>query len=111
MPPDGDVLSRIVSTDGAGSRLSILVSSRSSRDGVGPVEGDRLRVRVTAAPVDNAANKAVIRLLSDRLTVPRSSIEIESGESSKRKMVGFTLPVEDLKARLAGLLAEQDDSG
>ena len=68
-------------------------------------------MRVTAPPVDDAANKAVIRLLSDRLAVPRSSMVIESGESSKRKCVGFALSVEDLRTRLAGLLAEQEDSG
>ena len=109
MPPDADAIDRVVSANGIWGRLSILISARSSRDGIGPIEGDRLRVRVTAPAVGNAANRAVVRLLSDRLTVPRSSIEIESGESSRRKVVGFSLSAEELRGRVAAVLAEQDD--
>lgn len=108
--PERPPLDGVVTSDGTRSRLSILVSPRSSRDGIGPLEGDRLRVRVTAAAVDNAANKAVIRLLSDRLTVPRGSLEIESGQTSRRKRVSFAVSAEELRGRLANLLAEQSAS-
>ncbi len=109
MQPELDPLSGVVTADGAWSRLSILVTPKSSHDGIGPLEGDRLRVRVTAAAGDNAANKAVIRLLSNRLAVPRSSIEVESGQTSRRKLVGFAISADDLRVRLANQLAEQDD--
>lgn len=92
---------------GFGSRSAILVSPRSSRDGVGPVEGER--VRVTPA-VGSAANEAVIRLLADRSAVPRSSIEVESGESSRRKRIGFAMSADDLRGRLPRPSAEQDDA-
>lgn len=106
--PEPDPLGGVVTADGAHSRLSILVSPRASRDGIGPLEGDRLRVRVTAAAADNAANKAVVRLLSERLAVARGSIEIESGQTSRRKRVAFAISADDLRTRLANLLAEQD---
>lgn len=107
--PDADPLEGVIAEDGSGSRLAILVSPRSNQDGIGPLQGDRLRVRVTAPAVDNAANKAVIRLLSDRLAVPRSSLDVTSGQSSRRKTVSFKISVEELRTRVANLLAEQVD--
>lgn len=65
-------------------------------------------MRVTAAAADNAANKAVVRLLSERLAVARGSIEIESGQTSRRKRIAFAISAGDLRTRLANLLAEQD---
>ena len=108
MQPEHHPLAAVVTEEGTWCRLSILVSPKSSHDGIGPLEGDRIRVRVTAAASDNAANKAVIRLLSDRLAVPRSSMEIDSGLTSRRKRVAFALSAEELRARLASLLAEQE---
>lgn len=48
-----------------------------------------LRVRVTAAPVDGAANDAVVRVLADALDVPRSSIEIVRGNRGRNKIVSI----------------------
>ena len=107
--PERDPLSGVITAEGTWCRLSILVSPKSNHDGIGPLEGDRIRVRVTAAASDNAANKAVIRLLSDRLAVPRSSMEIESGLTSRRKRVAIALSAEELRTRLTNLLAEQED--
>ena len=50
------------------------------RDGV-------LRVRVSAPPVDGAANEALLRLLAKRFGVPRSALRIVSGETSRMKVV------------------------
>ena len=110
MQLDRDPLSAVVTAEGTWCRLSILVSPKSNHDGIGPLEGDRIRVRVRAAASDNAANKAVIRLLSDRLAVPRSSIEIDAGLTSRRKRVAIALSAEELRTRLANLLAEQDEA-
>jgi uncharacterized protein len=55
--------------------------------------GDELRIRVTAPPVDAAANEALVRLLAERLDCPRSSIELVRGHKSRHKTVklhGFT---------------------
>ena len=46
-----------------------------------------LRVRVTAAPVDGAANSALLRYLSDVLRIPRSRLAIDSGKNSRRKRI------------------------
>jgi uncharacterized protein YggU (UPF0235/DUF167 family) len=54
-------------------------------DGVG--EDGVLRVRVTAPPVDSAANDALCRLLARELGVARASVRIVAGATARRKVV------------------------
>jgi hypothetical protein len=70
--------------DGAAT-LDILVQPRCSREGVGPVVGDRLKVSVNAPPVDGKANEAMQRVLAETFGVPRSAVTILRGETGKRK--------------------------
>ena len=72
--------------DGAAT-LDIVVQPRCSREGVGPVVGDRLKVSVNAPPVDGKANEAVQRVLAETFGVPRSAVTILRGETGKRKTV------------------------
>ena len=67
--------------------VDILVQPRASREGVGPVIGDRLRVSVSAAPVDGKANEAVVRTLAAALGTPRTAVEIVRGKTGRRKTV------------------------
>ena len=48
---------------------------------------NRLRVRVQESPVDGQANRALIKLLADRLGVPTSAVRIASGLKSRNKVV------------------------
>lgn len=73
-----------------GSRLRLKVQPRASRDEVGPPEGDELRVRVTAPPVDSAANEAVCRLLAETLGCRRGAIQLTRGQSTRHKVVQVT---------------------
>jgi uncharacterized protein (TIGR00251 family) len=83
-----------------GTLVDVTVQPRASREGVGPVQGDRLKVRVHAPPVDDAANEAVVRLLAESLDVPKSTIRIVAGRTGRRK----TLLVEGAAPeRVAGL--------
>ena len=60
-----------------------------------------LLVKVTAPPVDSAANEAVVELLSSALDIPKRDITIVRGESSRTKQVAITgLTEADLRARL-----------
>lgn len=67
--------------------FTIRVIPRSSRSGVAGEHDGALRIRVSAAPVDGAANEEVIRTLARALGVPRRSVEIASGHTSKVKRV------------------------
>ncbi len=48
---------------------------------------DRLRVRVRESPVDGQANRALIKLLADKLGVPIGTVRIASGLKSRNKVV------------------------
>ena len=67
--------------------IDILVVPRASRVAVGPRLGDRLRVAVTAPPVDGAANAAVIEALAGAFGVRRAAVTIVRGERGRRKTV------------------------
>ena len=66
-----------------GIELRLKVVPGASRSQIVGVLGDRLKIRVTAAPEQGKANRAVIRLLSDWLGV--NGIEIVVGDSSPEK--------------------------
>ena len=67
--------------------VDIQVVPRASRAAVGSVVGDRLRVAVTAPPVDGAANAAVIEALASAFGVRRAAVSIVRGETGRRKTV------------------------
>ena len=73
--------------DSTGVLVDILVVPRASRARLGPVRGDRVKVAVTAPPVDGAANHAVIALFAKRLKCPRRDVTVVNGHSSRRKTV------------------------
>ena len=65
--------------------------------------GGELHVRVTAAPADGAANEAVIRLLARELRVPRSSVSLVFGASSRHKRLRIDgIDAAAVRARWAG---------
>ena len=77
---------RVSEKDGAVT-VDIAVKPRSSREGVGPIQGDRLCVAVNAPPVDGKANLAVVRVLAETFRVARSAVTIVRGETGRKKTV------------------------
>lgn len=73
--------------DATGITFDVLVTPRASRARVGPVHGDRLKVAVTAPPVDGEANASVIECIARTLGVPKASVRILKGDNSRRKTV------------------------
>ncbi len=67
--------------------VDVAVKPRSSREGVGSVQGDRLCVAVNAPPVDGKANEAVVRVLAATFNVPRSAVTIVRGETGRKKTI------------------------
>ena len=74
-------------SDGTSALIDVLVQPRASRARIGPVHGDRLKVAVTAPPVEGAANTALVELLARTLGVPRSRVDVVAGHGSRRKTV------------------------
>ena len=84
--------------------IVVRVTPRSGRDAIEGLDGGgELRVRVTAAPADGAANEAVIRLLAKELRVPRSSVSLVFGASSRHKRLRIDgIDAAAVRARWAG---------
>ena len=68
--------------------LDIRVQSRASRNAV-EIDGERITVRVTAAPESGKANDAVVALLAKRLGVPKRSVQIVRGHKSRDKRISI----------------------
>ena len=70
-----------------GVAVDVLVSPRAARARFGPRHGDRIKLAVTAPPVDGEANAAVIELIARALGVGRAAVEVVAGHASRRKTV------------------------
>jgi len=92
-----------------GAVLTVRVTPRAGRTLVSGVSPDgTLLVRVAAAPVDGAANQAVIDEVADLLAVPRRIIRIRSGERSRTKRLEFAgHAAAELNGRLDAALASR----
>ncbi len=91
-----------VQTDGV--LLSVKVQPRASRNEIGDALGNELRIKVTAPPVDAAANEALVRLLAETLDCPRSKVELLRGQTSRHKVLklhGLSPADVDAKLRAA----------
>lgn len=67
--------------------IPVRVRPRAKREGISGALGDALRLELTAPPVDGRANEACIRFFADFLKVPRSSVTIAAGISSRNKVI------------------------
>lgn len=90
--------------------ISVKVIPRSGKNSVEWVkgeeegEGERLKVRLTAPPVDGAANEALVALLAERLGVPKRQVVIVRGAKSRQKVVEVVgLSPADIRQRLADI--------
>lgn len=70
-----------------GTRFSVRVQPRASRNEIVGVLGGALKVKLSAPPVDGAANAGLIDLLADELGVPKRRIRIVLGESARTKVI------------------------
>jgi uncharacterized protein len=84
-----------------GTLISVKVQPRASMNEIGEPLGDELRIRVTAPPVDAAANEALVRLLAEKLDCARSRVELVRGRTSRHKVVKlYGLSAETVAAKL-----------
>ena len=81
-------MSRSPSKGGSGTvTLTVRIQPRASKNGIVRMEDGSLKIRLTAPPVDGAANEALVRFLAERLDVPRSAVRIEVGATGRSKVV------------------------
>jgi uncharacterized protein (TIGR00251 family) len=83
--------------------LNIRVVPRASRDGLAGLMGDALKVRIQAPPVEGKANAYLVKYLAKRWKIPRSSIEILSGETGRNKRLRISNPSDEIRKELLSL--------
>lgn len=84
---NGDRLSAAVSTHPDGAAITVVAVPRSGVTAIDRRNGDAVRIRLAAPPVDGAANAVLLRYLADRLGLPRSRLRLLAGAASRRKRV------------------------
>jgi uncharacterized protein (TIGR00251 family) len=70
-----------------GVLLSVKLQPRASKNEIGTPLGDELKIKVTAPPVDTAANQALVELLAEKLNCPRGRVELIRGQTSRHKTI------------------------
>ena len=87
-----------------GVSFEVWVQPRSSKMEISGLHDGVLRVRLTAPPVDGAANKQCIELLSRKMKIPKRAIRITSGASARRKRLKISgLGIEEVKKILSDM--------
>ena len=86
--------------------VSVRVTPRAGRTAIVGVREEMLLAKLAAAPVDGAANDALIALLSDAFNVPKRKVRLVAGERSRTKRVEIAgeTPA-SLESRLAAILS------
>ena len=79
-----------------GASFAVKVHPRAKKNAITGEVGDALKLALTAPPVDGKANDACIEFFAKLLKVPRSSVTIASGQTSRNKVI-----------RVSGLTGEQ----
>ena len=92
-----------------GIRLAVRLTPRASRNGLDGIGADAdgrsfLRIRLTAPPVEGAANQALIDFLAGILSVRKKDIAIRSGETGRHKILEIAGKPDVLAARLGDLI-------
>lgn len=78
--------------DGPDLVLQVQIQPRASSDAIAGVLGDRLKIRLTAPPVEGKANEHLIAWLARLFGVPKSQVILERGAGSKHKQVRIRSP-------------------
>ena len=73
-----------------GISFQVKVHPRAKKDAITGALGDALKLSLTAPPIEGRANEACIEFFARLLKVPRSSITIASGQSSRLKVIRIT---------------------
>jgi uncharacterized protein (TIGR00251 family) len=84
-----------------GCEFDVQVTPRAAKERLGPVVGERLKVALTAPPVDDAANEALRALVAETLGVSRQKVAIARGQTSRKKTLRVAgVTPEEARARL-----------
>lgn len=85
----------------ADTLLRLHVTPRGSRNEVTGWRDDVLCVKITAPPVEGAANAAIVKFVADALGVRKSQVELVQGDKSREKTLRISgMSLDDIHAKL-----------
>jgi uncharacterized protein len=88
-----------------GATFAVKVHPRARKNAITGTVGDALKVALTAPPVEGKANRAVIEFFADFFEIPRSSVSIASGETSRNKLIRVSgISAQRVRERLSAAL-------
>jgi uncharacterized protein len=100
---DPEPLTDCLQASSEGVVLRVLVQPRASRSELAGIQQGALKLRLTAPPVEGAANEECLRLVAKLLAVPCSRLRLLKGHKSRRKTILImTGDVESLRIQLQG---------
>ena len=73
-----------------GCTLAVRVHPGARRNGITGMHGDAVKIALTTPPVDGRANEALIAFLADALRLPKASITLVTGTTSRSKLLRIT---------------------
>jgi len=85
--PGTDDWPPFVTPHSQGCGLSLWIQPRASRDAVCGIQGEALKLSLTAPPVEGRANDHCLAFLAKRLGLPKSSLELIGGQANRAKRV------------------------
>jgi uncharacterized protein len=89
-----------------GATFAVKVHPRARKNAITGVVGDALKLSLTAPPLEGRANHAVIEFFADFFEIPRSSVTIASGATSRTKVLRVAgLSKAAIEQRLAKILS------
>ena len=80
--------------------LRIHVQPRAANNQVAGLQGEALKLRLSAPPVEGKANKAVLAYLAELLNVPKKALRLKSGQASRQKTIRITGTSEEIIRQL-----------
>jgi hypothetical protein len=83
-----------------GIKLSVKIVPNSSRCEIAGIVEESLKIKLDVPPVEGKANEKCIKFLSKVLGVPKTSINIVCGETSKNKILFIKGDAEELSSKL-----------
>jgi len=91
----------LVHESASGVTFAVKVHPRAKKNAITGELGDALKVSLTTPPVDGRANEACIEFFAKLLKVPRSSVTIASGQTSRNKVIRVTgISAAELRSRI-----------
>ena len=89
-----------------GMALTLHIQPGAKKTEIVGLHGDALKIRLAAPPVDGKANEALLGFLAGRLGIPRASLSLKSGQTSRRKVVAVAANAVDSARMRRCLTAE-----